>query len=52
MSNNEPNAYSEGGIVDADTFPQADQTKPIFKFISYKGMTAAKAAALVSKEVG
>ena len=37
MSNNEPNAYSEGGIVDADTLPQADQTKP---------------AALVSKEVG
>jgi len=52
MSNEEANAYTEGGIIDAYTFPQADQTKPIFKFIFYKGMTASKAAALVSKEVG
>jgi hypothetical protein len=52
MSSNEPNAYIEGGIADADTFPQADQTKPIFKHIPYKGMTAQKAAVLVSKEVG
>jgi hypothetical protein len=49
---NEPNVNIEGGIADADTFPQQDQTKPMFRFISYKGLTAAKAAALVSKEVG
>jgi hypothetical protein len=52
MNNEEPNVSTEGGITNVDSFPQVDQTKPIFNFTRYKGMTAAKAAALVSKEVG
>jgi hypothetical protein len=48
----EPNVASEGGITDVDSIPQQDETKPKFKYTPYKGMTAQKAAVLVSKEVG
>jgi hypothetical protein len=49
---NEPNVQSEGGIENVNTNPATHDTVPLFTLIPYKGQTAAKAAALVPKEVG
>lgn len=46
----EPNVYTEGGLVDVQT-PPYNSAEPIFKIIPYKGLTAAKVAPLVNKQV-
>jgi len=49
---NEPNFKTEGGIGNVNPNPQGNPASPLFTLTPYQGMTAAKAAALVSKEVG
>ena len=47
----EPNVYTEGGIIDVQPVPPTNPAAPLFKIIPYKGLTAAKVAPLVSKQV-
>lgn len=51
MTNNQPNYTSEGGSGNFSPDP-SNTSIPLFQIIPYKGMTAAKVAALVSKQVG
>lgn len=49
--NNQPNYQSEGGIGNINPDPAANPDKPLFTLIPYKGLTAAKIAAIIPKQV-
>jgi hypothetical protein len=52
MSNSLPAVFGEGGLTNYDPQSLTDSSLPVYRLVPYQGLTAAKAAALVNKQVG